>query len=400
MDTKKLKALRDKIDKLDDGIVVLLARRAEAAAEVGKVKDAAARKQNGKSITSQTKTGANKDAAKATGESAKAVSESGESRTSALGKHSAPAREAQILRRISAKGGKLGKRAMTAIYREIIAACLSCESRQHIAYLGPPGTFSHQAARAFYGDAADFVPHVSIADAVRETEKDQCHFAMVPLENSTGGTVGETVDALCTTPLAVCGEMMMRVRHCLLSRAPDAKDVREIHGHPQALEQCRRWLAVNMPKAQTRHSGSTAAAAQLAAKTPRAAAIGSASAAELYQLPVLAADIEDSALNTTRFLILGRPAALPQTGNDKTSLIMSVREVAGAMHHLLEPFAKHGINMSKLESRPSRGQMWKYIFLTDIEGHLLDAPVAAALEEVRRRAAFVKILGSYPKAAS
>lgn len=381
MDAGKLKALRDKIDALDDGIVALLAQRAQAAAEVGKVKDAAARNQNNTSAKTKSTNKADEKPA-------------------ALGKHSAPAREAQILRRISSKGGKLGKRAMTAIYREIIAACLSCESRQHIAYLGPAGTFSHEAARVFYGDAADLVPFSSIGEAVRETEKDRCHFAMVPLENSTGGTVGETVDALCTTPLVVCGEMMMRVRHYLLSRADDIKDVREIHGHPQAIEQCRRWLAVNAPQAETMHTGSTAAAAQLAAKTPRAAAICSAMAAGIYQLPVLAADIEDSSLNTTRFLTLGRPAPLPQTGNDKTSLLMSVREVAGAMHHLLEPFAKHGINMSKLESRPSRGQVWKYIFLTDIEGHLLDAPVAAALEEVRRRAAFVKILGSYPKAVS
>lgn len=380
MDAKKLKALRDKIDKLDDGIVALLAQRAEAAAEVGKVKDAAARKQNNKKT-------ANKKAATST-------------KGGALGKHSAPAREAQILRRISTKGGKLNKRAMTAIYREIIAACLSCESRQHIAYLGPPGTFSNEAARAFYGDAADLVPFATIAEAVRETEKDRCHFAMVPLENSTGGTVGETVDALTTTTLAVCGEMMMRVRHYLLSRAADIADVREIHGHPQAIEQCRRWLSINAPKAQTIPTGSTAAAAMHATKTARAAAICSAMAADIYQLPVLAADIEDSSINTTRFLTLGRPAPLPPTGNDKTSLLMSVREVAGAMHHLLQPFAKHGINMSKLESRPSRGQAWKYIFLTDIEGHLQDPAVAAALEEVRRRAAFVKILGSYPKAVS
>ena len=375
MDAKKLQALRDKIDELDDGIVALLAQRAAAAAEVGKLKDAAAE--------IQSKSKGKSDAKNTTG---------------APGKHSAPAREAQILRRVGNKGGKLGSRAITAIYREIISACLSCESRQHIAYLGPPGTFSHEAARTFYGDAALLLPFGTINDAVREAEKNRCHFAIVPLENSTGGTVGETVDALLTTPLAVCGEIMIRVRHHLLSHAANFKDVKEIYGHPQALEQCRRWLAVNLPLAQTKHAGSTAAAAQIAAGKPRAAAVGSAMAAEIYQLPPIAPDIEDSALNTTRFLILGSPAQLPPTGNDKTSLLMSVREEAGAMYHLLAPFAEHGINMNKLESRPSRGQVWKYIFLTDIDGHLTDAPVAAALAQVRLRAAFIKILGSYPKA--
>ena len=358
MDSGKLKELRGRIDALDDGIAELLAKRADAACEVGAVKDAGG------------------------------------------GKHSAPAREAAILKRVAGMGGKLSRDDMIAIYREIISACLACESRQNIAYLGPPGTFTHEAARAFYGKAANLLPFASITDAVRETEKERCHYAMVPLENSTGGTVGETVDALTTTPLAVCGEMMLRVRHHLLSKCAALTDVRDIYGHPQALEQCRRWLALNAPGAQTHNSGSTAAAVQHAAQQQNAAALGSSMAAEIYDMPVVAADIEDSAVNTTRFLALGNPAPLPPTGDDKTSLIMSVREEAGAMHHLLAPFAEHNINMSKLESRPSRGQVWKYIFLTDLDGHIEDEAVAIALEKVRKRAAFMKILGSYPKAAA
>ncbi len=357
MDDTRLRKLRARIDELDDGIAALLARRAEAAAAIGEIK---------------------------TAENAAA--------------YSAPAREAQILRRVGKLGGKLGKDAMGAIYREVIAACLACERPQTVAYLGPPGTFSHEAARRFYGVPAALSPCASIAEAVRAAEKENCDFAMVPLENSNGGVIGETVDELLTTPLSVCGEFMLRVRNHLLGRGK-TKNIREIYGHPQPLQQCRRWLAANFPKAQIIAVASTAVAAQKAAEQKNAAAVGSAMAAEIYKLQTLAADIEDSAFNTTRFLSLGAQKELPQTGEDKTSLIMSMREEAGAMCSVLTPLAKHGVNMSKLESRPARGQIWKYIFFADLDGHATDKPVAAALAELQKRAAFVKILGSYPKAA-
>ena len=311
-----------------------------------------------------------------------------------------PEREAEIIRRLSKQGGVLPDASIAAIYREIISACLAGERAQRIAYLGPQGTYSYDAARKHFGHAAEFLPAKTIAAVLREVEKENCDFAVVPLENSTEGTVGATMDALLETPLMIGGEIMLRIRHNLLSRAADLGAIRSIHAHPQALAQCRRWLEDNVANISRIAGESNAAAAAHAAADETAAAIASLSAASIFNLSVLADDIEDSAFNTTRFLILGRAQPAP-SGVDKTSFIMTTRHESGAMLRLLEPMARAGVSMTKLESRPSHGQLWEYFFYVDVTGHLQDANggVAASLDEIKSLAPRLKILGSYPCAA-
>ena len=306
------------------------------------------------------------------------------------------ARQEKILKRLQGLGGQIDEKSMRAIYRQIISACLACEQTQKIAYLGPAGTFSHSAAQVFFGYAAELHPTKTIFSAVRETEKGNCHFAVLPFENSGEGTIGATMDALLDTPLKLCGELMLRVRHNLLSKAP-IELIEKIYAHPQALAQCRRWLDENAEDIARIACASNADATQRTAAEKNAASIGSQLAAEIYDIPVAVTGIEDSAFNTTRFLVLGdkNPAA---TGNDKTSFIMSARDEPGAMLRLLQPLDENDVNMTKLESRPSRGQLWEYVFFVDVDGHENDDKVIQALAEVKKRAAFMKIMGSYPKA--
>jgi chorismate mutase/prephenate dehydratase len=309
-----------------------------------------------------------------------------------------PEREAQVLRRLQdTNPGPLPPDAVERIFTEIISACRAMEEPLTVAFLGPRGTFSEEAAIKRFGSSVKAVPCGSIDEVFRQVESQQAGFGVVPVENSTDGAVGRTLDLLLATPALVCGEVLLAVHHCLMSKATDTKSVARIYAHSQALGQCHEWLNHNLPSAQRVAVVSNAEAARRASEEPDSAAIGSHAAAGLYALNVLAENIEDNPNNTTRFAVIGHQA-VPPSGKDKTSLAMSARNRPGAMHDLLAPLAEHGVSMTRLESRPSRIGTWEYVFFADLEGHQQDTSVAAALEKLRDRASFLKILGSYPAA--
>ena len=350
-----IEKLRREIDALDDELVALVQRRAGLAQKIGSLK------------------------------------------------HGAPAyrpeREAEILKRISSKTGLLPSDRMIAVFREIISACRGLEEAIGVSYLGPEGTFSEQAVRKHFGRAVDALPAASVDEAFRRCESGAAQFTVVPVENSTEGAVGRTLDLLLATPLKICGEIELRVQQNLLSKAKSAGEVRRVYSHAQSLAQCNGWLSQNLPGIERIPVTSNADAARRAAEEAGAAAIAGEAAAERYQLGVLARSIEDDPNNTTRFLVLGKLEPGP-TGRDRTSLVMSAENKPGAVHALLTPLAEHGVSMSRIESRPSRAKssMWEYVFFVDLEGHQQDAPVAKALVELKRRAPYLKVLGSYPAA--
>jgi chorismate mutase/prephenate dehydratase len=310
-----------------------------------------------------------------------------------------PERESEVLRRISLKKGLLAPERLAGVFREIISACRGLEEAIRVSYLGPEGTFSEQALRKHFGAAVDGVASASVDEAFRRCESGAAQFAVVPVENSSEGAVGRTLDLLVSTPLRICGEIELRVQQNLLFKGQDPKGVKKIYSHSQSLAQCNAWLAQNLPGAERIPVASNAEAARRAAEEAGAGAIAGDAAAERYQLNVLARNIEDDPTNTTRFLVLGSLDPAP-TGKDRTSLVMSAENKPGAVHALLTPFAEHRVSMTRIESRPSkaRSSLWEYLFFVDIEGHQSDAPVAAALAALRARAPFLKILGSYPVA--
>jgi len=311
-----------------------------------------------------------------------------------------PEREAEVLRRIAEKNpGPLAAERVTGVFREVISACRGLEEAIRVTYLGPEGTFSEQAVRQHFGRAVEALAVPSVDEAFRRCESRAVQFTVVPVENSTEGVVGRTLDLLLATPLRICGEVELRVQQNLLGKG-ELKDVRRVYSHAQSLGQCNAWLAQHLPGAERLPLGSNAEAAQRAASEPGAAAIAGEAAAERYGLEVLARAIEDAPNNTTRFLVLGELDAAP-TGKDRTSLVMSAENKPGAVHALLTPLAQHKVSMTRIESRParSRSALWEYVFFIDVEGHQKEAPVAAALAELRARAPFLKVLGSYPVAA-
>jgi len=309
-----------------------------------------------------------------------------------------PEREAQVLRRLQAENrGPLPKEAVAGVFRQVISACLALEQRLRVAYLGPPGTFSHAAVPKHFGDFVEAMPYATIDDVFRAAESGQADYAVVPVENSTEGAVGRTLDLMCQTPLTICGEVKLRIRQNLLTNAATLAEVVKVYSHAQSLAQCVQWLALHLPGVPRVAVASNAEAARLAAAEPGAAAIAGEIAAAIYGLEVLAAHIEDEPNTTTRFWVLGRQA-VPRSGNDETSLVMSAPNRPGAVHALLEPLATHAVSMSRLESRPARTGLWEYLFFVDIEGHATDPQVAAALAELREKAPFLKLLGSYPAA--
>jgi chorismate mutase/prephenate dehydratase len=311
-----------------------------------------------------------------------------------------PEREAQVLRRVTAMNpGPLSDAALARLYTEIMSACRALEDGITVAYLGPQGTFSQEAALKHFGSATAMVPCGSIDEVFRQVETGASDYGVVPVENSTEGAVGRTLDLLLTTPAKVCGEVMLPVRQFLLSKSKQRKGICRVYSHTQSLAQCQRWLARNLPHAETVAVVSNAEAARLAARDRRCAAIAPKTAAELYGLRILARNIEDEPRNTTRFLVVGSHDAAP-SGRDKTSLIMSTRNVPGAMHDLLTPLAVNQVSMTRLESRPARTGLWEYVFYVDIEGHRRDENVARALAELERKASFLKNLGSYPAAVT
>jgi chorismate mutase/prephenate dehydratase len=344
---------RREIDALDDELAKLLDRRAGLAAEIGKLK-------KGNAVYR-------------------------------------PEREAEILRRISAK--ILPQERMVAVFREIISACRGLEEAIRVSYLGPEGTFSEQAVRKHFGAAVETVPSGSVDEAFRRCESGAAQFAVVPVENSSEGAVGRTLDLLLATPLKICAEIELRVQQNLLSKEKDLKKLRRVYSHAQSLAQCQGWLAQNLPQAERISVVSNAEAARRAAKEKGAAAIAGELAAKRYGLKILARSIEDAADNTTRFLVLGKIDPAP-TGRDRTSLVMSAENKPGAVHALLTPLAEHRVSMSRIESRPSRAKsgLWEYVFFIDVEGHQKDPALSRALAALGEKAPLLKILGSYPAA--
>jgi chorismate mutase / prephenate dehydratase len=309
-----------------------------------------------------------------------------------------PEREAQVLARLCAENrGPLPDNAIVGVFRQVMSACLALEQKLRIAYLGPAGTFSHAAVARHFGQFVDVLPCASIDEIFRAGESGQADYAVVPVENSTEGAVGRTLDLMYTTELSICGEIKLRVQQNLLSNAEAIERITKVYSHAQSLAQCTQWLARHLPGAARIPVSSNAEAARVAAGEEGAAAIAGEIAASIYGLAVLAAHIEDEPNNTTRFWVLGRQA-VPPSGRDETSLVMSAANRPGAMYALLEPFAKHGVSMSRIESRPARTGLWEYLFFVDVLGHRDDPAVKAALAELAGKAPFLKLLGSYPAA--
>ncbi len=354
----KLAPLRERIDAIDGEILRLVCERARIAQEVGRVKQAAGENDN----------------------------------------FYRPEREAQILRRVrDANPGPLDGETVVRIFREIMSACLALEKPLQVAFLGPEGTFTQQAALKHFGQAVQTQPFPAIDEVFRAVASGACHFGVVPVENSTEGVVTHTLDSFLQSSLLISGEVVLRIHHNLLSRCRTLDEVQEVLAHSQALAQCREWLDRFLPGVKRTPVSSNAEAARLAAIVPGSAAIAGEVAARLYELDVLERNIEDDPDNTTRFLVVGRQAVGP-TGDDKTSLLVSTGNRPGALYRVLKPFADHGISMTKIESRPSRRGMWDYVFFIDIEGHRDDPAVKRALQDLEAKAQMVKWLGSYPKA--
>lgn len=310
-----------------------------------------------------------------------------------------PDREKRIVQRLLASNrGPLRAENIRPIFREIMSACLSLEKPLRVACLGPLGTFSHQAVRAQFGSATAVVPVDSIAAVFDEVEHGRADYGVVPVENSAEGTVAATLDRFVTSPLSIKAELLLRVEQCLLSRSGRMKGVRQIISHSQSLGQCRQWLAQHFPGLPHTEAASNAQAAIAAGRAPHLAAIAGRVAAEQYGLKVIAANIQDLVHNCTRFLVISPDGIGPPSGDDKTSLLLSLRHQAGALHRVLKPFADNSVSICTIESRPLKERAWEYLFFLDLVGHVAEARVAKALAAVKERCLLLKVLGSYPSA--
>jgi len=353
--TSTLQDLRSRIDSIDDTVLDLLNERARIVLEVGRLK-----------------TGSNLD-------------------------FHVPGRERQIFERLLGKNvGPFPNDALKSIYREIISACLALESPMKVSFLGPKATFSHLATLQQFGLSAELVPMKSIPAVFEEVEKGKSLYGVVPVENSTEGVVSHTLDMFVESELKITAEILLEVHHDLLSRTGRIEDIKKIYSHPQPIAQCRQWLDDNLSTVSTVDVASTAVAAQIASDDYTSAAIASELAASLYDLKVVRSRIEDQVNNFTRFLVISRKGC-DASGNDKTSVMFSVKDEPGILCRMLEPFAKRGINLSKIESRPFKKKAWEYIFFLDLFGHVSDPDVEEALTELRLCCQFIKILGSYPR---
>ncbi|MBI3146743.1 MAG: prephenate dehydratase, partial [Pseudogulbenkiania sp.] len=310
-----------------------------------------------------------------------------------------PEREAQVLRRVKDHNpGPLPGESVARLFREIMSECLALEKPLSVAYLGPEGTFTQLAAIKHFGHAARTVACSSIDEAFRLVESRSLDYVVAPVENSTEGAVGRTLDLMISSSLKICGEVVLRIHHHLLRKEEGTDGIRRVYAHAQALAQCHEWLNKNLPANVERISvASNAEAARLASEDPSAAAIAGQAAAERYNLVKVAESIKDEPNNTTRFLVLGHQDVTP-SGKDKTSIIVSAPNRPGAVHSLLAPVADNGVSMTKFESRPSRAGLWDYVFFIDMEGHRSEERIAKALEGLAERTSFVKVLGSYPVA--
>ena len=350
----KLLEYRNKIDDIDKKILNLLNDRANCAVEIGKIK-----------------------------QSSSAVY--------------VPSRETEVINNlIKNNKGPLNKQDVSDIYREIISVCRGMESKLKVSYLGPKATFSYQASLKLFGSKADFIPIRRLADVIEEVEKQRADYAVVPIENSNKGSVNTTLDELVGTNLKVVNEINMRISHCLLSKTK-IENIKVVYSHHQALSQCSNWLHKNLPNAEIFPVNSTAQAAQLASKNSKAAAVSSEVAAQIYNLNILVKSIEDSKDNWTRFFVLGHDIT-NKTGKDKTSIIFTIKDRVNALYNILSEFSKSKINLTKIESRPTKKKVWQYIFFIDFEGHISDKKVIGTIENIKEHCIFLKVLGSYPKA--
>jgi chorismate mutase / prephenate dehydratase len=311
-----------------------------------------------------------------------------------------PVREKAILDRLlRANEGPLRSEHLRAIYREVLAAGRAVQQVPVVTYFGPEGTYTHLASQAHFGDAVTYQPAATIGEVFADVERGRADLGVVPVENSTEGMVALTLDLLLESPLRIHAEISLPIHHCLLGRPGLAlAGVRRVVAHPQALAQCRRWLAAHLPGIECREAASNASAAAEAARTSRTAAIAAAATGARYQLDLLAENVQDFALNTTRFLVLAATDCATPSGDDKTSLLFSVRDEVGILFRMLEPFARHKIDLIKIESRPLRERPWEYYFFLDLKGHRREPRVRRALAEIEARALRLKVLGSYPAA--
>jgi chorismate mutase/prephenate dehydratase len=351
-----LKDLRDEIDALDDRIMEFLNRRASLVIEVGRLKSA------------------KKD------------------------EFHVPSREREIYDRLTANNrGPFPNEALRSVFREIISASLALEAPMKVAFFGPKATFTHLAAMQQFGLSAELVPQKSIPAVFEEVGKGRAQYGVVPVENSTEGMVSHTLDMFMESDLKINAEVLLEIHHYLLSRTGRLEDIKKVYSHPQPIAQCRDWLAENLPNIPVVDVASTAVAAQIVSEDYTAAAIASELAASMYDLKIVRERIEDQVNNFTRFLVIGKKLS-EISGDDKTSLMFSVKDEVGILYRMLEPFAKRGINLSKIESRPLKKKAWEYIFFLDLMGHISDPTIADAVQELKQCCQFVKVLGSYPKA--
>jgi chorismate mutase/prephenate dehydratase len=348
---------RERIDRIDDEILDLLNRRADCFEEIGKLKAA-----SGGSVF-------------------------------------VPSRELEIFERLEKRNsGPFPTSAIRNVFREVISASISVQRGVAVAYLGPQATYTHQAAIQQFGQMAEFVPADTTDQIFAAVEEGDAEYGVVPVENSNEGVESHTLDLFVDSPLTIGAEIHVAVHHDLLTRVSELRDVQSVCSHPQALAQCRRWLELNLPSVPQVPMSSTAAGAERAAREPGVAAIASPIAASIYGLNALRSGIEDRAENTTRFLVLTRTPPQP-SARDITSLLFSIkRDQVGALYRALEPFAQHGVNLTRIESRPTKARAWEYVFFADFEGHVEDASVREAIAELEPRCDFVKVLGSYPRA--
>ena len=349
---------RQRIDGLDDTILELLAERATVAREIADAKRAAD-----------------------------------------LAVFHDPERERRVIDRLVEKGGKkFPPQAIRAVYREVMSACLSVEQPLRVAYFGPEGTFTHMAARHLFGLQARYRDCATIEAVFEAVESGDVTYGVAPYENSTEGAVNVTCDQLIEGRLSVRQEYVLSIAHCLLSRAASLSSIEAVYSHPQALAQCRSWLAKHLPRAQVIQTLSTAAAAREAHTNERAAAIAAAIASEVHDVPIVRANIQDRAENATRFVVIAKEDA-PRTGTDATTIAFGLAvDQKGALRRVLTAFEEAGVNLTRIESRPSRSKAWEYVFLVDAEGHRTDSSLARALAALQSRADFVRVVGSYPRA--
>lgn len=352
---KDLSYYREKIDECDQKLVELISKRGKLAQSIGKIKKA-----KGKAIY-------------------------------------VPSREQKIYRRLEKLNeGPYNTEALISIFREIISATRALEAPISVAYLGPEATFTHLASLQYFGTSAESTPQPGIETIFSQVEKGQMDYGVVPIENSTEGVVSHTLDMFVDSDLKIYAEIVLRIRHHLLSNQTDLSKIEAVYSHPHALAQCRSWLLSHIPNAILKPVESTAKAAKIASQEKNTAAIASEIASNVHGLPIIEKEIQDQVRNFTRFLVIGKDSS-PKSGHDKTSLLLTLKDEVGGLYKVLSPLAKAKVNLTKIESRPMKNKAWEYLFFVDLDGHAKDKVIAKVLNEIKEKCVFFKVLGSYPK---